>query len=392
MRALLKTRTALLLLGAGVLLAMGLAAQQERQPPKEQTAARRIPIPVVVTDDSGKLVSGLKPEDFEAKQGPNKCKLTSAEEVQPITIMAPGQAPLFVVLDKTTIVAPLLGQAHSSLLTFLANSLNSGQPIGLLAMGKDGIEAVHQPATDGSVLAAALLKLDQDNKQFKNQVLAELAKKAEKAPEAEVAAELVRLRKLGVREVPFSRDIDAAFVQLRGLQQLANGLRRMPGRKQVLFVTRGLPLVLMHVDGRLFYRHLDEEQAAASAAKTLRVAPGQSEYTTENLQLTLEFENAVELLNASKVAVYPLMINRLNENIDPMANTLARATAAKYVKFELDLDGAVKDATSDFGPSYLLACELPAARNNDVEWAKLDLKVKKGGAKARAPEGAFLAR
>ena len=336
------------------------------------------------------------------KKGRSELQATEVQEVEAgASASEPGaKLPLFVVLDKTTVVVPQLGNAKSILLKFLADSVQTGDLVGLLSITKSGVTVAHQPGTPLAVLAAALERLDSETKVLKGDFHSPLAQSVDASSKPLVDAELESLRHFGEPEEPFSRSIDAAFAQLRGLQHLANGMRRMPGRKRLLLITRGLPLTLMEGQGRVYFKLAGTPQNLAPDMRTtttpLRPADpdaqqyGDRQYAQENLRLTGEYERAVEMLNEARVTLYPLLIEQRDVDIDPIVNTLATATAGKYFTFQSDLGAAAKAAAADGGTYYMIACEVPPSKDSDVQWAKLNVDVKKPGAKVRHPQGYFV--
>lgn len=349
-----------------------------KQPARQIEAARppgyaTIQVPVVVTDSSGKPVSGLKAQDFVVKRGRTGLQTVGFEEVQstaPSGSPSP-ELPTFIVLDMTTIVSPQLGSAKPILLKYLAEALEAGDPVGLLSVTRTGVAVTHNPGTPAPVLAAALEQLDAETRVLKGRFQSGLSRQVGEDEKAGIAAALDRLRKFAEVEQPYARAIDAAFAQLQGLQRLAMGLRSIPGRKKCLFVTRGLPLTLMEGEGRLFFR-------------------GDRQHAQENLQLTLEYQKAIEMLNLAKVTVYPLLMDSTGVDIAPMTKTFSRATAARYIPFQTDLSPAAKEAVEDCGVYYMLLCELPPMKGRSVEWSKLEVDVKTPDLKVRYPEGFFV--
>ncbi len=376
------------------LLVSGLCLAQQAAPPAGTASPAgppRILVPVLVTDSSGRAISGLKAEDFAVKRGRDELKAVGVEEVEGAPPPgAQAKSPVFVVLDKTTVVVPQLGIAKPMLLRFLADSVRSGDPIGLFSITHKGIVVTHQPGTTPPVLAAALERLDSDTKVLGGKFHSELAQNVAENEKPAVEAELARLKQFGEAEQPSTRDIDEAFVQVRGLQQLASGMRRMPGRKQLLFVTGGFLFTVFESEGRLTFLSVTDRAAVNRLGfGQLPQVEAQQEYTQEARALTVEYERAIEMLNEAKVTIYPALITSSAINTDPMLNTFSRATAGKFITFQNELGPAAKEVAADSGNYYLVACEAPPLKGNDTKWVKLDVEVKRPGAKVRHPEGYF---
>lgn len=216
------------------------------------------------------------------------------------------------------------------------------------------------------------------------------------------------------------------------LRIIAGHLQGIPGRKTLIWISGGFPIQLglrNRVDStpqsdsgsRSRNRSDSEKGASTSRVKT------QPSSTTPNTSLTLDlpgsglsFENdverAVQALNESDVAVYPVdargvMVapafqadrNSMGKRSKPSKSafspnynyetleTLAEQTGGRAFHNINDLSIAIEQAQSDTKVSYALAF-VPAAAALDGSYHRLEVTVKRPGVKLRYRPGYVAAR
>jgi VWFA-related protein len=348
-------------------------AQQPPSPPSTQ-----ILIPVVVTDSSGFQVSGLQPNDFLLKVGHKEVLPETAEEVLPFLLPPDknGQQrrPVFLVLDKLTVVPPELGSVAPAILKFLAQSVESGDGVTLLTFDGDGLKLVHSFTTPASVLAAALQLLDKKTHMLGGHYESAAASNVPDELKPKVQDELASLEEL----LAVRKRVNAPPRQMEDLYKVGNLCRRIPGRKAAFWITH--------------WSYVRPESGT-----TLRGL--EQTYATQ-------FEDAVEALNEGRTSIYPLalppqqpMNSTLdqaealvlaveNGNAETALTQIARATGGELLHFGPDLAKAIQPGLSHFSSYYLLTHKLgpPPAH---VEWNKLETKTKREGARVHSPEGFF---
>ncbi|HYA17117.1 MAG TPA: VWA domain-containing protein [Bryobacteraceae bacterium] len=205
--------------GAVVLLALPLAAQYidpsklagnatgaEGKPAFE----RRITLDVVVTDRSGKPVSGLGQSDFTVIDDKLPQKLTSFQAFESARANPPTE--VILLLDRINTPFSLFAQERIEAKKFLErNGGKLEQPVSLMVLSDTG--TVTQPAgRDGNALAAALDRID-----------------------------------AGLRTVNRSQGIYGAIERLQmslsWLLSATDAMGQRPGRKMMVWISPGWPIL-----------------------------------------------------------------------------------------------------------------------------------------------------
>ena len=221
-------------------------AQVEGQIPKIK-ARTELVLVAVIAHRGGNHVAGLKTEDFTLQSDGKAQSIAVFEEVHPgaptkqVTSgefsniaesrSAPEQLTIIAIDMNTT--APL-DQAYlkDEIVKFLDSATNTGEPFALVAITRSGIRVLHDFTTDPKLLAAVV----------KGQPLQVSAKEAPGGTVMDFRPQLadngVKLLEvwtaLMTNQEPFEifRDWSSSVNTLVALQQLAQSLRGLPGRRR----------------------------------------------------------------------------------------------------------------------------------------------------------------
>ena len=348
-----------------------------QQTPTPQSSGRVL-IPIVVTTQGNVVIRNLDSDEFSIDAGWKAHPPNAALEVNP-ALLPPGpdgvqRRPVYVVLDKLTVGPYDLGRVYEDLIRFLADTLRNRQPVTVLMIDSSGPHAVHQVTTAPEVLAAAIQQLDATTHVLKGNGLGStISPEFSEQHGPQIASEASRLQELGKVD-KMTPAGNAAFIQLAGLEQIADGMQRIPGRKALIWLTTGL------------FFGLDD------AAGVMRFRGGGSQL--QNTQLSAEYERLVEMLNDARVSIYPIVVaahDMLHGNVPYLGlglETIARSTGGAPAS-NLDLATAVNMIAKDCGTYYLLSYDPPTIAKR-LEWRKLKIRVARDGARVRAPEGFFM--
>jgi VWFA-related protein len=173
---------------------------------------RKMTLAVVVTDKSGKPVSGLEESDFKLLDNKQPQKILSFSAVQG---SAPGAPPVEAILliDEVNTAFVRVSYARQQVEKFLKQ--DDGKlpiPVSLAVLTDQGITLGNMPTTDGNALADAL---DQN--------------------------------KAGLRSINRAQGVygagDRLTLSLNALHQLAMAVAGKPGRKLVIWLSPGWPLL-----------------------------------------------------------------------------------------------------------------------------------------------------
>jgi len=152
-------------------------------------------VPVIVTDKSGNHVQGLSRTDFEILEAGKEQKISSFEEIQTTRALlsafparageyrndgASGDAPrALTIIALDTINTPYLDQIYGrkQLLKYLADNVQVGQSIGLVAITSRGVRVIHNLSStisqtlEGPTSADTVTKLRADGLTYNNRLV-----------------------------------------------------------------------------------------------------------------------------------------------------------------------------------------------------------------------------
>jgi VWFA-related protein len=364
---------------------------------KSQTTL--VQVPVIVTDKAGNHIHGLTKADFTILENGKAQKISTLEEIIPAASAASGAAnPVGtfsnVVPDERTprsmtvilldeVNTPFLSQSYArqQLIKYLANHLESSQPIGLMVLTSRGLAVLSPLNSDPATLIAILKKATgkvSEMEQFSNDA------KAVAAGQGQVQG-LGGIRPgdspdLKIREfMLYGESANAANIQsraiettLRGFLSIALSLTGVPGRKSLLWVTGSFPFDL-------------DSFGSVPNDRNLRAL----------------YERTLNALNDAQVSMYPVDARGLvtdstfagdNQGslLDASAPTglknIAAMTGGVAYYNTNDLVDAFRRAGQD-SASYYLLTYYQDHRNTKPGWRRLQVEVPHKDAEVRARAG-----
>ncbi len=370
-------------------------AQVESQVTKIKARTDLVQVPVIA-QRGGKYVEGLKSEDFtilmDGKEQPTAifeevhpsppAKRAQTDEFSNIAVgdRSSAQRLTIIAIDMKT-TAPL-DQAYlrDEVVKFLDSAANTGEPFALVAIARSGIRVLHDFSTDPRLLAAAL----------KRQPLQNAAKEAPGGTVLDYRPHLEELEAwttLMTYQEPFEifRDWSSRVDSLAALQQLAQSLRGLPGRKTLVWASSGT--LLFGGMSRMFTGAKDLRGGASFNIGKIGQAVDQNAYT-------------FNMLSSANVAVYPLDARhgantsfanydvkytdspldtaveatrgRNNEIIDSF-KAIAEATGGKPCFNRTDLANCLQEAAEDSHDYYMLGFYLD--KDTRPGWHSINVKI-----------------
>ena len=386
-----------------VLGSISVLAQDKQQPPVFTSGTSFVQVPVIV-QRSGKHVSGLKKDDFSLRQDGKEEPIATFEEIhaggaqtaetqgQIGNRLAPVPAQITVIaLDMVN--TPNLDRTYfmQEFERYLTKSEKFDGPIGVVAIERTGIRVLKGFTKDPRQIMAAIA--EHSNSQPTNntqgtELIRQLSDGAISESQlygTDVRMEL-KLREADEALVRFQDRSSRIDVQLT-IQQLAQALKGIPGRKSVLLVGSGFKFidsntVMKDISGG--WGGQDLKYSVENGAESLN----QAQYTWK-------------LLNDANVAVYPIDTRRTvnsafqsmdtsganapsdlsfrqNQQADQDVLTtfkmISAATGGKPCFYRTDLDNCVREAIDDDHDYYLLGFYADK-KNNQAGWHKIEVKL-----------------
>ena len=375
-------------------------------------------VPVIV-QRGGKHVSSLKKENFMLRQDDKEQEIASFEEIhrgtKPATETVAGQEA-DPVPQQITIMAldmvntPNLDRAYfnEQIQRYLSRPDRFPGPIGLVAIERGGIRVLKEFTTDPKVLLSAFKK--ESTKAITANNDADIGMRQQLDQQLSMSelyggdiGDEIKLREASEDASRFQDRTARIDVQL-AIQQLAQGLKGIPGRKTVLLVGSGFSFIdtktVLRLVGGQPAGGFQPRQSVENAIETL----DQAAYTWK-------------LLNDANVAVYPIDTRRTYNSAAAAfdvsgANTpssltqeqfrqtdrdildtfkmIAAQTGGKPCFYRTDLDNCVREAVDDDHDYYLLGF-YPDKNNRKPGWHKIEVKLKDQKGNVRYRQGFMLA-
>jgi VWFA-related protein len=319
-------------------------------------ANRSIALDVVVTDKSGKPVSGLAQQDFTIIDNKQPRKIASFHAVNGATAAAEGPVEVIVFIDGVNTAAAGAAIELQEIQAFLKNrAAEFPGPTSIVMMGDMGVVLGAASSRDANALIAAL-----------NQGR---------------SGELVTGKQLGVYGTDGWQQLS-----LYTLDQLAGYEMARPGRKLLIWISPGWPLVLGDDPSEGLSTKEQKQMFGAIVAfsdklRQARVTLYQidpsgladaNQLGTSNYK---QFERGVKAASGVLVGSLGLQI-------------LADQTGGRVLNSSNDISGEISKCLADASGYYVLSFDAPRG-DGPNEYHALDIKIDKPGLTARTRTGYY---
>jgi len=388
--------------------AVALRAQQAASESETLSATTELVlVPVQVRGHDGKPLLGLKQEDFvlrsDGQPQPISVFESTVETSAPVANRAAAPAPPNMVLnvpnegmpDRILIIALDLvntayldqTRAKVELLKYLSET-SSTQHFALVAITKDGLQPIHNFSSDPAVLLQALQRLQNTaDKDVADQPLLDRMMTAAQFqtpchPIDEYETMLAAFKDAQIYGA-YAQKI-AVRATLTALTQMAQAYAGVPGRKSVIWLTGGMPI--------LIYNSL---AGGIKGNSTLNGDP----------ELVSEYQDTFTVLNNANIAIYgvdvkgiksdrtyqasgispamhqPMYQTRATANqVSPLSynddaiKVVSSATGGKSCTANAGLKDCIDEAVADNSSYYMLGFYVPQ-QERKPGWHKLEVKL-----------------
>ena len=415
------------------------SAQQQR--PREQQDLEKVaintgevPFDVVVRDKRGRPVKDLQASDFDiyedgVKQELNSFRLITMESVSRATISGgdakksetqsgdttgptvaksgsgvgsgSGITAVAIVFDRLTPDAR--ARAREAALSYLAESVDNNELVGVFLT--DLSLLVLQPFTDDRQLVkSGIEKAGMHSSSLytsNNQQAREMRDKVSgvptpQGPSADISAEIksLQLQLLNLERWEELQRDQQGTATTRGLLVIAEALRRLPGRKAVLFFSEGIALPPDVIEsfrsvinsanrsGVSFYT-ID---AAGLRAESKTAETGREITSRSNLRMAQEASNSETSGSMTKGLERNEDLLRLNP--DSGLGQLANETGGFLITDTNDLKSKLQKVDEDLHTYYLLSYA-SKNKNYDGHFRRIEVKVKRSGLTVQSRKGYY---
>lgn len=380
-----------------------------------------IQVDVTVTDKSGKIVTDLKPEDFEIYENNQKQDITNfsfvaiaPDAAQPSPTQAvkntdknaiplPPTAPIkpdqvrrtiALVVDDLTLSFESVHFVRQALKKFVDEQMQDGDLVAIIRTG-GGVGALQQFTSDRRQLYAAIEKI-RWNPSGGGKVGAFAAIEAtplqrNKALGVEVSDEQLAAERNQIQSFNDFQGSVFATGTLGALNYIIRGMQDLPGRKSVMLMSDGFKLFTKDESGFMDgSRILESLRLLTDLANRASVVV----YTMDarGLQtLALTAEDNTSSLSSDQIE--QSLSDRKSELFDTQSGLtyLAQQTGGFAIINNNDLSGGIKAMINDQKGYYLIGYA-PDAETFDPKtrrFNKLSVKLKRPGLKVRYRSGFF---
>jgi VWFA-related protein len=377
-------------------------------------------VPALVTDKSGNHISGLKQEDFTLLENGTAQKIATFEEVTSNaaqvaravkenefsnSLSGNGQAARVTIIVLDFINTPFMAQADArkQLLKYLAQSADAREPTGLYTLTRTGIEVIHDFTSDPAILAAALKMVNGNVDQIVDDL--GMSGSGSSSPGGDAAShqgskssshtaaqkESQALQKLAQDPEQNFRAFEqriAITYTLEGLQQIAQAVSGIPGRKSLIWASGGFPF---------------------NVSDNMQLSPGRDSL----IDVLPLYEHTWQLLNQAQIALYPVDVKGLRvlpitsgsggnpkkfsqqkarwRELDTQSSfdVFASATGGRSYFGSNDLAKGFRDAVNDSSEYYMLGYYRDSSQTKPG-WRKLTVKTDRDHVAVRARSGFYL--
>ncbi len=369
-------------------------------------------IDVYVTDKKGNRITGLTRDDFELLENGKRIQISNFYAVEEGRAVAGGAAPtetapsaapapawdavdtpedqrlhLIVYIDNFNIKVFDRNRVFTSLREFLRTKLTRGDRVMLITYDRE--PHVRRPFTsDPATIASALFEIEKMSAMGNSaeRERQEILRDITEADDPSYAS----LRARSYAESVFN---DLSF-SLDSLKNLVSSLAGVPGRKAVLYVSSGLPLIA----GEDVFHAIQDKWASATSAIL----------ESRNYDATRRYQEMLAQANANRISFYTIDAGGLRtstsisaENARPGASAfvdsiyfsnlqgslqlMAERTGGKAIYNTNDPTKGLDLVAGDFRNYYSLGYS--PAHSGDGRYHKVDVKTKRKDLVVRHRDG-----
>ncbi|MEM7480062.1 MAG: VWA domain-containing protein [Acidobacteriota bacterium] len=364
-------------------------------------------VEVYVTDKKGNRINGLTRDDFEVFEDGKQVQISNFYAVEggrPVAgdipeIVPPSEAPeaiqapptegpqlppdqqlsLIIYIDNFNIRPPNRNRALRDIRTFLLQNVQPGDQVMLVSYERS-IKIRRPFTTDPQVVASALTELERltgyaDQRDYDRRDTLDRIEDARSPSEALTWA----------RSYAEQRQNDMRFT-INALKEMVSSLAGLPGRKAILYVSDGIPMVA----GQDLFHAVDGLHGSQSGAITeafgydtsskfreLAAQANASRITFYTLDAAgLRVSNAISAENSRSE---PLGIESINtSNLQSPLRYVAETTGGFAIINRNRFDGMLERVAMDFTTFYSLGYRAPETRRGRYHRIEVKLKDKKG--------------
>jgi VWFA-related protein len=367
-------------------------------------------VDVYVTDKKGNPITGLSPEDFEVLEDGRGVAITNfyaveggrptAASPQPATepsgavgdlpLLPPNQSLYLIVYIDNFNIRPLnRNRVFRRLREFLYDELEFGDQVMLVSYDRS-IHVRHPFTTDPEIVARSLFDLEK----LTGHAVVQDSERRE-ILQAIDEAEEIRQVDWRVRQFAEAQYNDLRFT-LDALQEFISSLGGLEGRKAILYMSDGLPMVTAQDLFEAMMRKFTADtsyfhSADFSAHRSFRELTSQANsnrvtfYTIDAAGLRTSSLTSAENRGISSPGVVSVADSAYISNMQGPLRMMAHDTGGRAILNTNDIGDGLKRMASDFGTYYSLG--YMSSHGGDGRYHRIEVKVDRKGLRVRHRNG-----
>jgi VWFA-related protein len=340
----------------------GIAAQPEAVPapqapalttrpaPAPAAAEGRMKLDVVVTDKSGRPVSGLELKDFTLLDNNQPSKILSFHAIDGIVQKANPPVEVILLIDTVNLPVFRVGFVRQEFEKFLRqNGGHLAQPVSIFWFTSEGVNVRRLPSTDGNALVAELNRADSNS---------------------------LAISRSG-REYD---DIQHLALSVQGLTAIAQAEAKKPGRKLLIWAGHGWPMLdnrRVQASSKVQQNYFDSIVELSTKLREARISLYNTSFA-EPGPATLLYGDFLKGVKSPEKAMPPNLALRV----------LATQSGGRVLGPDNDLAGQINSCVQDASAFYTLSFDPPRADRAN-EYHDLKVLIGKPGLVARTNTGYY---
>jgi VWFA-related protein len=386
--------------------------------PSFTSSTQLVLIPTLVNDRSGEYMSGLTKNDFALKQDGKSLPIAIFEEVKTSSARfrrSAGEKGIYsnveigggrdlhrlniIVLDFVNTPFPDQANARVALLKFLSEVAESGEPMCLLALTRNGLKLIHDFTDDPKILAEGLRKAENSTAPLSHESEVDTGHPIGGSLAAALTA-LIRGQLEAESQLASLENRMAASLTVQAMQQIAKAFGGLPGRKALIWASSGFPFSLsppsmlmcnpacpVHQGDEMqsaydnLWRLMNDAQIAIYTVDLRSTASGTSASGEDTF--THPYDNGDPEFDVAAQAQWK------RQDTDSTLQMFAQNTGGKAFLGGGNLIQSFRQATSDDSSYYLLGYYITRSTVKPG-WHHVSVTIGRKGAHARYRNGFFV--
>jgi VWFA-related protein len=318
------------------------------------TTEGKVHLDVVVTDASGKTVSGLEPQNFKLLDDGQPRRILSFHSFDGVTVKPDPAVQVILIFDTANLPFPQFSFTRQEIEKFLRqNGGRLAQPVSIMVLSDAGLRVQPRPSTDGYALLAVL--------------------------------DGVRGSVHAINQAQGAEgDLERFQLSIRQMTTVAENEATRPGRKLLIWVGPGWPILdsanfkATDKDQRRYFQGIVELSSKLREARLAVYSVSPASSTTDSGTRTLLYQDFLKAIKSPRHA----------DSGNLALKVLATESGGLILGPDNDLAGQIDRCVAEANGFYTLSFDPPHAAQAD-EYHDLKVQVDQPGLTARTNTGYY---